>query len=181
MLTNLQCQWHKGKVEVMSIPVFSHVFLLSVSRWKKLNCSSFPVRVVLILLLIFSLHYPVCFWKLLFHPQLHVILPLFGTEWRLFLLGFNFHFKALLQQCSLWEEGLLWFPCEPAHWFGQVNSPTNGTVCCSFRKPCRARTVHGQCSELLLGAGGKSSACCSFPISVVFLNFSRWLCSAVLR
>lgn len=106
----------------MSIPVFSHLSLLSVSRWRKLNCSSFPVRVVLTLLPIFSLHYPVCFWKLLFHPQLHVILPLFGTELRLFLLGFHFHFKALLQQWLLWEEGLLWFPCEPAHWFGQLNS-----------------------------------------------------------
>lgn len=142
----------------MSFPVF---FSLSVSRWRKVNCSSFPVRVVLILLPIFSLHCPVFFWKLLFHPQLQVILPLFGTESRLFLLGFHFHFKALLQQCLLWEEGLLWFPCELTHWFGLVNSPTNGTVCCSFRKTCTARTVHEQCSELLLGAGGKSTACSS--------------------
>lgn len=150
----------KIKVEVMSVPVFSHLFLLSVSRWRKLNCSSFHV---LILLSIFFLHYPVCFWKLLFHHQLHVILPLFGTELRLFLLGYNFHFKASLQQCLLWEKGLLWFPCEPAHWFGQVNSLTNDTVCCSFRKACRARTVHVQCSELFWGLEEEAVPVFSFP------------------
>lgn len=153
--------------------------VLSISRWRKLNCSSFPVREVLILLPIFSLHCPVCFWKLLFHPQLHVILPLFGTEWRPFLSGFHFHFQASLQHCcgrraccdSMWA----------AQWFGQVNSPRNGSVLFlqeALQSKSRARGVF----RAAAGAGGKSRACCFFfPVPVVFLNVSRWVCRAVLR
>lgn len=57
--------------------------------------------------------------------------------------------SILRQHCSsvlLLEEGLLRFPCEPAHSFGQVNLLTNGTVCCFFRKHCIARTVQVQYS-----------------------------------
>lgn len=70
-----------------------------------------------ILIPAFSLHNPICYWKLLLH-QLHIILPLFGTELWLFQWQLHFHFKASLQECfaiggelatvSMWACPFIW-------------------------------------------------------------------------